>query len=100
MEFYLTSDMGDSIRHHHLKLTEDCQLVTTSTDFARNSCWMEDITSHIHLSSSSKVAGMVEKTCSFNQPQRKKSQDVKSRPTHLQGKWSFSHSQTTIEKCE
>ena len=99
MQFWLKFDMCASIHHQLLKLTEDCRLVTVSTDLTRNSCGMADITSRIRPSISSNFVGLVEYTSSFNQPQEKKSQGVMSRTIHLPGNWAFSHSRKTMAKC-
>ena len=56
-------------------------------------------TSHIRPSSFSNVVGLVELTCSSTQPQRKKSQSVRSRPIHFPWKWAFNYLRTTIAKC-
>ena len=99
MEFYLKFDMGASIHDQLLKPTEDCRLGSVSTGFTTNSFGMDDTSSRIHPSIYSNVIGLVEQTCSFNQPQGKKSQGAKSRTIHLPGKWAFSHSPTTVAKC-
>ena len=66
MDVYLKFNTGTIIHHLLLKST-----MTASTDFIRNSCGMELITSRILPSTSFKFLGLAEQTCTFNQPPQK-----------------------------